>query len=212
LAVTNNGQDPYLTGSGKTWSYQLERRGTMKYGNLTLGQVEALVNKLGGMEAVMSILRDVAEVVVTTISHITHFFTVLIDETRTVEELTAEGKYDWSNRNVTSKNFPRSKGGTGMEKDIALFHFRKTMTSEQVIAEMEKENYRPATCQELLALGIAQQELQRDFPIIALGSVCVLDGNRCVAVLYGGAVGRSLRLYWFDDDWDDVCRFGAVRK
>jgi hypothetical protein len=31
---------------------------TMKYGDLTLGQVEALVNKLGGMEAVRRLLAD----------------------------------------------------------------------------------------------------------------------------------------------------------
>lgn len=185
----------------------------MKYGNLTLGQIEALVNKLGGMDAVMSILRDVTEVVVTTISHITHTFTVLVDETKTVEELTTEGKYHGSNSDVTSKNFPRPENGTKTEKDIVLFHFGKEMTSEQVIAEMDKEGCRPAIAHELLALGISQQDLQREFPIIALGSVCVLVDLRCVAVLDEFAGNRKLNLHWFDVAWyDGICRFAGVCK
>jgi len=57
LAVTNNGQAPYLTGSEETLSYQLKRREIMKYGELNLGQVEAIVNKLGGMDGVQRFLR-----------------------------------------------------------------------------------------------------------------------------------------------------------
>ncbi|MCG2694619.1 hypothetical protein L6261_00860, partial [Candidatus Parcubacteria bacterium] len=124
----------------------------------------------------------------------------------------AEGKYDWSNSDVTSKNFPRSENGTKGEREVALFHFNKTMTSEQVIAEMDKVGYRPATIWELLGLGIAQPNLQREFPIIALGSVCVLDGLRLVAILCRYAVGRYLSLGWFGGDWRDVCRFAGVCK
>ncbi|MCG2695058.1 hypothetical protein L6261_03190, partial [Candidatus Parcubacteria bacterium] len=85
-------------------------------------------------------------------------------------------------------------------------------TSEQVIAEMDKVGYRPATIWELLALGIAQPNLQMEFPIIALGSLCVLGGERRVAGLYRDAVGRSLYLGWFGRDWRDDCRFAGVRK
>ena len=39
------------------WRTAKERRTKMKYGELTLGQIEAMVNKLGGMEKVESLLR-----------------------------------------------------------------------------------------------------------------------------------------------------------
>jgi len=145
-------------------------------------------------------------------NYITHTFTILVDETKTVEELVVEGNYDWSDSNVTSKNFPRSEEGTKDKKEVALFHFNKTMTSEDVIAEMKKDGYRPATIFELLALGVTQPELQRGFPIIALGSDCTFDGSRHVAYLYESAGGRNLHLLWLDNDWNDYCRFVGLRR
>jgi len=147
-----------------------------------------------------------------TISTITHTFTVLVDETKTVEELVKEGDYDWSNGNVTSKNFPQPLNQKQEDREVVLFHFGKQMTSEQVVAEMDKVGYRPGTVHEILGLGIARPDLQREFPIIALGSTCVLDGNRPVAYLYRYADKRYLRLYWFDRDWYGYCRFAGVRK
>jgi len=145
-------------------------------------------------------------------NYITHTFTILVDETKTVEELVVEGNYDWSDSNVTSKNFPRSEEGTKDKKEVALFHFNKTMTSEDVIAEMKKDGYRPATIFELLALGVTQPELQRGFPIIALGSDCTLVGGRRVAYLYEDADGRGLDLGWLGSDWGDGCRFVGLRR
>ncbi len=115
-----------------------------------------------------------------TCCYITDTFTILVDETKMVEELVFEGKYDRSNSDVVSKNFPCPKNGTKDNKNIVLFHFGKMMTSEQVIAKMDREGYRPATVHELLALGACHPDLQRQFPIIALGSVCVLNGKRRV--------------------------------
>lgn len=146
-----------------------------------------------------------------TISNITHTFTITIDETKMVEELTIEGKYNWSNSYITSENFPRPEDGTKAEKNIVLFHFEKEMTSEQVIAEMEKEGYRPATTHELLALGIAEPKLQSEFPIIALGSVCVLCGGGRVALLNGCVSKRGLDLDGFDCDWGDCRRFAGAK-
>jgi len=57
----------------------------MKYGNLKLGQIEALINKIGGMDVVINILSGVEEVTITTISYVTHTLIVLVDETKTVE-------------------------------------------------------------------------------------------------------------------------------
>ncbi len=142
------------------------------------------------------------------------FDTILltVDETKTVEDLVTEGKYDWSNSNVTSENFSCPENGTKIEKNIVLFHFGKEMTSEQVIAKMDKAGYRPGIIHELLALGIVQPDLQREFPIIALGSVCLLDGDLVVVDLVESAGERGLGLALFVHDWTAKCRFLGVRK
>jgi hypothetical protein len=54
---------PQLTGSEKLASEQLKGE-IMKYGELNLGQIEAIVNKLGGMEGVQRFLAGSIEVVV----------------------------------------------------------------------------------------------------------------------------------------------------
>jgi undecaprenyl-diphosphatase len=59
-----------------------------------------------------------------------------------------------------------------------LFHFNRDISSEDAIAEMDKDGFRPATLAELLALGEAQPELQKQFPIIALSSVCLATQKR----------------------------------
>ncbi len=184
----------------------------MKYGNLKLGQIEALINKIGGMDVVINILSGVEEVTITTISYVTHTLIVLVDETKTVEQLTADGEYDWSNDGITSKNFPLPEEGKIEEREISLFHFNQTMTSGEVTTEMDKEGFRPATIHELLGLGISQSDFQREFPIIALDSVCFVGSRRHVTELYGIDDERGLGLRWFGLDWNDYYRFAGVRK
>ena len=142
------------------------------------------------------------------------FDTILltVDETKTVEELVSEGKYDFDNDNINSENFSRPENGTKIEKNIVLFDFGKKMISEQVIAEMEKKGYRPATAHENLSLGIALPELQRDFSIIALGSVCVMDDICYVVGLCEIGGRRYAGLGRFSANWGGSCRFAGIRK
>lgn len=185
----------------------------MKYGELNLGQIEALVNKLGGMDAVRNILSGVVEITTKAISYIVAIFTVTVDETMSVEDAMKAGKFGWSNNNITSANFPKITGGQKWDdKEVTIFHFNKTMTSEAVIAEMDKAGYKPATIWDLLSLGASQPDLQRKFPIVALGSVCKLDGCRRVPCLYGRSSERFLNLDCFGFGWSDYYRFVAVRK
>ncbi len=183
----------------------------MKYGELTWGQTEALVNKLGGVDVVLGILRGVIEVVMKAVCFITHTFTVLVDETLSVEEAVKAGNFNWSNANITSANFPKPVNGTKSEKEVSLAYFGKNMSEEAVIAEVDKAGYRPTTTWE--GLGLARKpDLQREFPIILLGSVCELDGDRRVTYLYGVAGSRGLDLGYLDDGFDARCRFAVVRK
>lgn len=124
----------------------------------------------------------------------------------------AGGRFDKKNSDITAQNFPIH--GSGMSSiEITLFYFMCVMNTDAVLAEMDRCGYRPAALPELLALGAAQPELQRRFPIIALGSVWDhRDDNRDVVFLDGNYARRSLNLRWYEGCWDNFCRFAAVRK
>lgn len=134
---------------------------------------------------------------------------------RNVKEMIKAGKYDWENSDITEKHFPLPAELKGKTTTISgkLFHFDRSISSEDAISEMDKAGYRPATLPELLALGEDQPDLQRQFPIIALGSVWSgAFGRRGVPGLNVGGYERKLSLYWFAYDWIAVDRFFGVRK
>ncbi len=142
---------------------------------------------------------------------LTTIYEILVDHTLSLRELITLGNYDWVNENITEKNFPREGSGKVSLK-AELLHFGRNISSENVITEMKKLGYRPATIWELLAFGTQNPELQRQFPIVALGSICVLSGYRLVPLLHGGGSGRFLGLRWFDGGWGGSCRFLVVRN
>ena len=78
---------------------------------------------------------------------------------------------------------------------------------------MDKAGYRPANLPELLSLGASQPELQRQFPIVAPGSVWQYRySDRYVPYLWNDGVKRYLHLHLFAYDWYPVCRFAVARK
>ncbi len=138
-----------------------------------------------------------------------------VDYSRSLQEMIAVGNYDWKNSDIVERNFPllvELKGKTTIVFS-KLFHFGRSIGSYEVISEINKAGYRPATLAELLALGEKQPELQHQFPLIALGSIRVdAYGSRYVPYLRVLGSKRKLALGWFDDDWDVRCRFLAVSK
>lgn len=141
--------------------------------------------------------------------------TLTVDYGRTVKQMIKAGKYNGVNSDITEKNFPLPTELIGQKTSVSgkLFHFGKDISSEDVIFEMDKSGYRPATLPELLALGEAHPDLQRQFPIIALGSVWrVAAGSRIVPALAVDGYGRKLHLFWFGPAWYVICRFFGVRK
>lgn len=69
----------------------------MKYGELTLGQIEAVVNKLGGMDGVKRFLSGEPSVA-------DNFFRISINYDLHLEAAIRYGKYDFVNDNITEKN------------------------------------------------------------------------------------------------------------
>jgi len=130
---------------------------------------------------------------------------------RPLPEMIGAGKYDWTNSEITEERFP-IKGIGSRQVESALFHFGRYISSEDAIKEMDKEGYRPAATEELLAFGEHNPQVQREFPIVELGSVARVHGDRYVLYLDECGSGRRLYLHWFDCGWGGYCRFLAVRK
>ncbi len=138
-------------------------------------------------------------------------YQVAVDN-ETVEQLVRAGKYDWSNDDITSSHFPSERWAKALV-DIFLVNFDHNISSEDAIAKMAEQGLRPATLKELLALGSAHPDLQRENPIVALGSTWRSPGGYVsVPYLYGFGSTRSLVLSWFGGDWVPRWRFAAVRK
>jgi len=176
----------------------------------TLGQIRKIVELVEtvSQEQVQralesgSLIRALRDVAVTT-----YHLTV---DSSSISDLLKAGGYDWANDGITEWNFPTTEYDMVEEKETALFHFNRTISSEDAIAGMRAEGYRPATMRELLTFGKENPEVQRKFPIVALGQVVRLDGARHVGYLDRDGSGRCARLHYFDDGWSGDCRFLAV--
>lgn len=138
---------------------------------------------------------------------------VIINYGRSVEDGIKAGKYDWSNEDITSSHFPSEEAGT-KEVSINLIHFgRDRETTDEVISKLDKTGMRPATLKELLAFSEKYPDIQREFSIIALGSIWrIPSGDRRCAYLSRGGSKRYLSLSWLGCRWSGDYRFAAVRK
>ncbi len=122
-------------------------------------------------------------------------------------EMIALGKYNWVKSGITAENFSVDQTAK-WDEETRLFHFDRSMFTDAVKAEMDKEGWKPASIWNLLFFGMENPELQRQFPIIALGSVWRGD----VPELFRLGSLRVLSLDRIGSDWDDNSHFLAVRK
>lgn len=156
--------------------------------------------------------KQMAKLIVQKESVSAEVFTVVVDYSMSLADMIAVGRYDWTNSDITAENFPVSGEGQ-KEVEVELVHLNRDASTEEVLEELERRGLRPAKIEELLALGAKYPELQKEFPIIAFGSVWRdPDGGRYVPFLHWGDDERDLHLDCFDNHWLDVCRYPAVRK
>ena len=139
-------------------------------------------------------------------------YAVHVDYGQTVEQFIRDGRYDWVNSDITSRNFPSSERGNA-QIGVFLLNFDHNISSEDAIREMGAQGLRPATLKELLGLGATYPNLQRENPIVALGSTWRYpDGRVGVPDLFRVGSSRNLHLIWFEGGWDPDWRFAAARK
>ncbi len=139
------------------------------------------------------------------------FASQTVDYDRSVEDSVKAGEYDCRDGDITDENFPSEKSGKS-EVNFATFYFDNSISSEDAIELMKLGNYRPATMKEELAFGEKNPDEQRQHPVVALGSVVDLSGDRHVGVLYRDGSGRGANLVYYGHEWNSRCRFLAVRN
>lgn len=133
---------------------------------------------------------------------------------QTIARLLKTGKYDWTNESTTDRNFPAGDKSGEETVELSLVHFGRTFQNgDEVIRALDEAEFIPALPAHLLALGAAKPDLQRQFPIAALGQTWTdPDGCRHVVALDGHAYERYVDLGWVEDVWHEDWRFLAVRK
>lgn len=146
----------------------------MKYGDLTLGQIEALVNRLGGMTAVDVILQNesISGAVAKLLIPKVFSYHIEVNRDRALATMIEDGRYDFvsCHENITERHFPIERSGRA-ETDIEVIRYGRKMRRSHVDEDLGDRGLRSAKIEELLALGAAKPDLQRDFPIAALGTV-----------------------------------------
>lgn len=121
------------------------------------------------------------------------------------------GGYHWHDDNITAANFPVTRDAG--PQPLFLVHFGVYVSSEEVEEWSKANGYEAANNDDLLAVGSSEQhkDLQRDFPIVQLGSSKVLLGSRRVSCLCGDCWMRLLDLDCYDGGWGYGFRF-LLRK
>lgn len=182
--------------------------------------VNAVLEKGGSDEDLHCLLTDkglakkVAEVIMASRQKVGETYKVIVDYGLSLSKMIELGKYDWFNDDITDKHF-ELQGAGQHEVELVLVHLNRNATTKEVLEHLNSLGLEPAKIEQLLAIGAAYPELQKQFPIIALGSVWVdVNGTRFCPYLdcHGGE--RRLGLAWSDDGihWNVACRFLAVGK
>lgn len=137
--------------------------------------------------------------------------TITVLPALTFSDRIALGKYDWKNSDIADSLFPHSPTTIG-EWEYDLYHPNCSISSEDAKSSAEVDGWHDAEAEHLLAFGAAFPDVQRKFPVIALGSVCEVDGFRYVPALWNDYGKRYLGLNRWVGKWGSDYRFLRVRK
>ncbi len=141
-------------------------------------------------------------------------FRLFVDYDRSIEDGVKAGKYKFANHDIVRENWISEVGEVGKkERFFVLYCFGRTIRSHAVIEEIKRDGRTPGTIKDLLAIGELLPELQKQSPIIALGSLFGHPSEyKEVGQLTSDHWGRKLFLYWDRTNWDGRCQFLAMNK
>lgn len=165
-----------------------------------------ILNVLEGRACIVPI-----DIEMKSIAQATRRNTLTVLPSLTLAERIAAGMYYWNNSEITSERFPDDPTTIG-KWEWELVGYDHRSSSKNTKAALEVDGWVSAKWEHLLAFGTAFPEAQCKNPIIALGSVCSVDGSRFVLGLWRVSGGRCVHLRRWDDVWRSFFRFLRVRK
>ena len=206
-------QDAMMSGAGWLGSFASKLTKALRKLGVSNEQIHELVKDGDAPDALVEKVAAVLAEAMRAAANLFRF-RVVVNYSQTLEQMIAAGRYDWKNPDITEKHFPIPPSKRGKEEvAIELVHFDRNMESDEVLRELDKAGLRSAELPELLAFGAAHPEKQREFPIVALGSVWQdRSGDRDVPYLWSNSGRRLLHLSWLGRRWDAYYRLLAVRK
>ncbi len=140
-------------------------------------------------------------------------FQLSVNYMRPLSKAIALGRFNGYNDDITSERFPPNTNECGVEfATMRLFSFGRYVSSDDAVAAMTEEGFRPATLRELLSFAAQFPEEQLANPIVALGSVWESTIHWHVPCLTGLNGRRDIYLYWLGLGWDDSWRFLARKS
>ena len=176
----------------------------IKYSELNLGQIEAIVNKLGGMDGVQRLLAGFSEVVTKVADAIV--CTVTVNRDRTPEEaIKATGRRQDINDSIV-KSMPRREGD---KAEVIFFKPGRYLNDDQLEQEFALRNLVPADPSALMAVNEADPTFADEHPNGTHWKD--KDGKWCYFAFLRGDE-RSVHVHRYDHGWDDDWFFAGVRK
>ncbi|MDX1535598.1 MAG: hypothetical protein R3346_02465 [Candidatus Spechtbacterales bacterium] len=129
-----------------------------------------------------------------------------------IEDLLERGSWYNVDSRINSDNFSgKDEKIEGLE--FSVLRFREMIDAESVLADMELQGLEPGTLEELLLVEVQAPDFERQWPVVALGSV-FHDKERdidLVPVAYYTENGRGIRLTNKDSAFGDEYRFLAIK-
>jgi hypothetical protein len=121
-----------------------------------------------------------------------------------------EGLYINTNSDITADRFPITLDAG--PRNLVLAHFRVKVENDEIDEWAKANGYKFALHEDLEAVGshTHYSNLQREYPIIQLGSSTDVNGYKYVPVLGKDDDGRYLDLGLDWGIWSDNCRFLLV--
>lgn len=107
-----------------------------------------------------------------------------VDYSQSLGKMIADGSYDEVSKDINPRNFYLQSVGH-RQVELTLVQFSVAISPLEMIEKMKAQGFRPATIEELLAIGREKPDLQRSIPIVALGSSRKVKGSRWFPCLGG---------------------------
>lgn len=188
----------------------------MKYGKYTLGQIEALLNMIGGQKAINAVLAGKKRIVLEDVEWPEKFVASVVYAIPAMDELKRRfpAYVNPAFNDITFKPIKVCENISRETREVEFeyVYLGHDASNNEALAEIDKRSLRPALPEELLAFDAKYPKEMMRFPIAALGSEMNVSDDRCIACLWDDDDGRRLDLGWIDDDWYGLYRFLAVRK